>query len=135
MSPNTASLAPPDTVPAPAERRKTPRHLGRATVVVFRDSDAMRSGMPVELENISATGIGIVSSATFNHDEQVKVRVQNVVQRFVKDLRGIVRWQQPLPGGKVRTGVELISRLTAIDLMSLKRAGLGDTSTNGRRWV
>lgn len=119
------------------ERRKTQRHLGRAVVRVFRDGDIMRRGLVVELEDICALGLGVLSTVKFHDAEQVKITVKNEVQRFTKDLRGIVRWQAEATDGleRRRVGLELLSRLTPQDLMSLKQAGVSDAAFAGKRWI
>lgn len=116
-------------------RRTCERRLGKAVVTVFRDCDRMRTGLPVRLENISVAGVHIVSPVPLNNGEQIKIRLQNVVQRFVKEFRGVVRWQTPRPDQSFGLGIELQGRMTPLDLAMLKRAGIDDLPEGGKVWI
>lgn len=117
------------------DRRSYQRHLGHAEVYVIRDTDVMRDGVQVRLENISAAGMGILSPVPFRVDEQLKFRLRNEVQRFSANLRGIVRWMEPKGDGSYLCGIELFTRLMPFDVMMLRRAGVGDQSDPSREWV
>jgi len=65
----------------------------------------------------------------------VRVRLRNVVQRFLKEVRGIVRWTETTPDGKFRVGVELNTPFSAVDMQMLKRAGIGTSGDSKRTWV
>jgi hypothetical protein len=58
-------------------------------------------------------------------DEQVKIQVQNPVQRIEKEVRGIVRHATRQDDGQWYVGLELLSRLTPLEVgmlrMGLKR--------------
>jgi len=69
-----------------------------------------------------------------NLGERVKITLRNDIQRFKKELRGQVRWIEPV-GNKFRVGMSLATRLMPLDLMMLRRAGATDQGVNGRVWV
>jgi hypothetical protein len=117
------------------DRRRALRHPGRALAEVVRDSDPLRHVLRVELLDVSMTGVGILVGAQLNQQERVRVRLRNVVQRFLKEVRGIVRWTEATPDGKFRVGIELSSPFTAVDLQMLRRAGIGTSGDSARTWV
>jgi hypothetical protein len=133
--PNATAAETPHHKTRRTERRSYQRHLGHAEVCVIRDTDVMRDGLPVQLENISAAGMGILSPVPFRVDEQLKFRLRNEVQRFSANLRGIVRWIEPKEDGSFRCGIELSTRLMPFDVMMLRRAGVGDQSDGSPEWV
>lgn len=106
------------------DRRRHQRHPGRALAEVVRESDPLRHVLRVELLDVSATGVGVLTGTAFKHDEQVRVRLRNVVQRFLKEVRGVVRWSTPTPDGKFRVGIEMVCPFSAVDMQMLRRAGI-----------
>ncbi|HTI50361.1 MAG TPA: PilZ domain-containing protein [Planctomycetaceae bacterium] len=117
------------------DRRRYLRHPGRALAEVVRDSDPLRHVLRVELLDVSMAGVGILVGTKLNHQERVRVRLRNVVQRFLKEVRGIVRWTETTPDGKFRVGVELNTPFSAVDMQMLKRAGIGTSGDSKRTWV
>jgi hypothetical protein len=117
------------------DRRRAARHPGRALAEVVRDSDPLRHVLRVELLDVSVTGVGILVGAQLNQQERVRVRLRNVVQRFLKEVHGIVRWIETTPDGKFRVGVELSSPFSAVDMQMLKRAGIGTSGDSKRTWI
>lgn len=117
------------------DRRRHSRHPGRAMAEVVRDSDPLRHVLRVELLDVSMTGVGVLIGAKLKSDERVRVRLRNVVQRFLKETRGIVRWTIPTEDGKFRIGIELTTPFTAVDMQMLKRAGIGTTGEIKNIWV
>lgn len=122
------------TAPKFTERRIYLRHLGHAVAVVVRETDALRSGIAVTLDTICVEGVGITSPTPLNLGERVKITLRNDIQRFKKELRGQVRWIEPV-GNKFRVGMSLATRLMPLDLMVLKRAGAAEQGVSGRVWV
>jgi hypothetical protein len=116
--------------PAPltSERRQHQRHSGKAKVEVVREGDNRRVILPVELYDLSITGLGLVATAPFVPDERIRIRLRNDVRRIAREVRGVVRWAQPLENGKFRIGIELYSRFTALDIQLLKQVGAADES-------
>lgn len=130
------------TVPNPSEnqpvtgnRRKHRRYPGKAVVHVVRERDSARTRLPAKVLEISVAGIGLVSAARFEVGEQVRVCLQNDVQRFAKEVRGVVRWMAPMTEGEFRLGIELIARLSANDLLSLTRVGGTSETGTAKIWV
>ncbi|MGQ0636225.1 MAG: hypothetical protein ACT4QC_16550 [Planctomycetaceae bacterium] len=121
--------------PRPPAKRYRLRHLGKAETVVLRDSDTMRLGLHVRLETIRATSMAVATNATFRVGEQLKIRLRNDVQRITADLRGAVRWIEPLENGEQLVEIELFTRLMPLDVMSLRRAGVTDVILPDKIWV
>jgi hypothetical protein len=117
------------------DRRRHQRHAGRALAEVVRESDPLRHVLRVDLLDVSTTGVGLLTATTFKHGERVRVRLRNVVQRFLKEVHGVVRWTTPTPEGKFRVGVELQAPFTAVDMQMLRRAGIGTKNDASRTWV
>src|SRR5262245_12113877 len=116
------------------DRRKFPRHPGKATAELVREADALRQPLRVELLVISLSGVGLTASEAHKVGDHVRVRLRNDVQRFYKEVRGVIRWVQPIAVGRFRIGVELAARFTAIDMQILKRAGVQMTD-GGAVWI
>src|SRR6516162_6484059 len=114
--------------PVVGERRKHQRHPGRAMVRLIRESDSRRAAVPVELVDVSITGLGVLAPQAYSIDERVKVRLRNDIRRFFKELHGVVRWSHSAGNGRFRVGIALNTRFTAIELQQLKQVGLtGDS--------
>ncbi len=107
-------------VPQDDDRRDLHRNTGKAFVTLYRDSDVMRNGIPGTLKDISAAGIGLELDQTLEHGEQLKIRLQNIVQRFDREVRGLVRHVDELPEGRYLVGIELYTRLLPRDVQMLK---------------
>jgi hypothetical protein len=118
----------PDRIPVVGERRKHQRHSGNAIVRVIRESDTRRMSLPVELIDISITGLGILATESFAPDERVKIRLRNDIRRFSKEVHGIVRWCRLVETGKFRVGIELNSRFSSLDMQLLKQVGTAGES-------
>jgi PilZ domain len=115
--------------------RRNRRSPGRANAEIVRDLDTWRRAHGVELIDVSLAGVGFVTSETLVPGERVRVLLKNVVQRFTKELRGVVQWSTPLGDGQHRVGVELESQFSALDMQFLKRAGVQLTTQAARAWV
>jgi PilZ domain-containing protein len=134
MSSTAETQSPGQPAPLAGERRQHPRHSGKAKVEVIREGDTGRSVLPVELYDLSTTGLGLVASASFAPDERLRIRLRNDIRRIAKEVRGVVRWAQLLENGKFRIGIELYSRLTALDVQLLKQVGTTGDS-NKKVWI
>jgi len=124
----------PDRVPVVGERRKHPRHPAHAIARVIRESDTRRTNLPVDLVDISITGLGIVATDSFAPDERVKIRLRNDIRRFSKEVHGVVRWAHRTQNGKFRVGIELNSRFSSLDMQLLKQVGTSGESGN-KVWI
>jgi hypothetical protein len=118
-----------------AERRRHARHPGRAQAEIVRESDPLRHVVRVEMIDVSISGVGFVSAVPLKPEERIRVRLRNVVQRFLKEVRAIVRWSTPNPDGTYRIGVEVQQPFSALDMQMLRRAGVNTASEVRRTWV
>jgi hypothetical protein len=115
------------------ERRKHARHPSNAIVEVIRLDDSRRISLPVEVVDVSAAGIGLVTVEPFAPDDRVKIRIRNDVRRFCKEAHGLIRWAQLTPEGEYRIGIELNTRFSSLDIQLLKQLGGGGPQE--RVWV
>ena len=106
------------------DRRKHDRHRSQAIVEIIRESDSRRISLPVELVDVSITGLGLITVEPFTPDDRVKIKLRNDLRKFLKETHGIVRWSQLTPEGEFRIGIELTSRFSALDMQLLKQVGL-----------
>lgn len=125
------------------ERRFLVRYPSRCQAIVERDTDAMRIGIEARIADVTATGIGLSMREPLQVDETVKLQLRNEIQRFSREVRGTVRHVTLLPNpdpdseapGEYRVGIELITRLTPLEV-SLLRMGIGSQSDGDRpRWI
>jgi hypothetical protein len=124
----------PDAAATGSDRRKHRRDPGKAIVEIIRERDSRRINLPVDLVDISISGIGLYAIEPFAPDDRVKIRLRNEIHRFVKEVHGVVRWAQLTGDGRFRVGIELNSRFTAVDMQILKHVGL--VSGSGQKtWV
>jgi len=122
------------TAPGGRERRKHSRHPSAAIVEIIRESDSRRICLPVEVVDVSTSGIGLLTVEPFAPDDRVKVRIRNDIRKFFKETHGIVRWAQIAPEGDFRVGIELGARFSAIDMQLLKQLAAGGDSGD-KIWV
>src|SRR5258708_11742243 len=100
----------PDAAATGSDRRKHRRDPGKAIVEIIRERDSRRINLPVDLVDISISGIGLYAIEPFAPDDRVKIRLRNEIHRFVKEVHGVVRWAQLTGDGRFRVGIELNSR-------------------------
>ena len=117
------------------ERRAMPRYPSRGKVRVFRETDAMRSGLSGRLNDVSVSGIGFCINAELDVGELIRIELSNEMQRFSKEVRGIVRHVTPLVEGEYYTGVELRLRLTPPEVELLRSHRPADPGTDKPQWV
>lgn len=134
MSSPAEALGAPGAIPPEGDRRQHQRHRGKAKVVVLREGDNWRTNLPVELIDISIAGLGLLTSAPIALDERVRIRLQHDIRRFIKEVRGVVRWTQLTDTGKLRLGIVLHSRLSSLDIQLLKQLDAGGESGQ-KVWV
>lgn len=103
-----------------SDRRAMPRFGSRSTARVLRDTDAMRLGVPGKLVNLSPAGLGLTLSVPLAVGEHVKVELANDLQRFKKEVRGVVRHCSEARSGGYRIGMELFTRMSPRDLSMLR---------------
>jgi hypothetical protein len=134
MSSPASALGAPKPLSLDGERRRHQRHPASAKVELMREGDIRRAHLPAEVVDISISGLGLLARTSFDPEEGVRIRLRNDIRRFAKEVRGVVRWAQLLESGKFRIGIELYSRLTALDIQILKQ--VGTTGESGKKvWV
>jgi len=107
------------------ERRFMIRYPSNSDVTLLRDSDKMRTGVDAKLENVSVTGIGILTPISLEINEHLKLRLRNEIQRFDKVVRGTVRHCTVVGEKEYLVGIELIVRLTPLEVSFLKMGQSG----------
>ena len=117
------------------ERRFLVRYPSNAGAVVIRDSDFMRSGIDGRVRNVSLGGLGLDLPEPLQLNEQVKIQLRNDVQRFQKEVRGVVRHVTYLQEGVVRVGIELLLRLTPLEVGLLRMGIKADGERSTTQWV
>lgn len=117
------------------ERRFMIRYPSRSGAVVVRDTDKMRSGIEATLHDLSTAGLGILITTSLETNEQVKVRLENTIQRFEKEVRGAVRHCTPNVDGRYYVGIELFTRLTPLEVSLLKMGVDDDSKRDGPQWI
>lgn len=117
------------------ERRNHPRRVVTATVYVVREWDAAARMLPATVLDISVGGIGLVSWEQLEVGQPVRIRLQNDVQRFLKEARGVVRWMSPTEDGEFRLGIEIRPRLAPNELMSLTCGWSKPGPGAGKTWM
>lgn len=116
------------------QKRYTQRYRSRAVALVIRETDKMRTGIAAELIDVSAGGLRVLLETELNVGEQLKVRLKNEIERFEKEVRGIVRRATPTEDGRFDCGVELYTRLTPLEV-SLARVNTDSDVDDGPKWV
>lgn len=118
------------------DRRGNTRYRARAKATIYRDTDAMRTGSPADTHDISVGGLGLLmKESPPDLDEVIKIRLVNEIQRFDREVRGYVRHVTKTDDDFYRIGVELLTRLTPLEVSLLRLTcdtGLGN---NDSGWV
>ncbi len=119
----------------PSDRRIKTRHAGNAAALVVRDDDIMRTGINGDLYDVSATGVGLTLEAEVNLTEQVRITLNNPVQRIQKETRGTVRHVSQHQDGTWRVGIELATRLTPLEVNLLKMGIEPSSREDSSEWI
>lgn len=117
------------------DRRRHQRRPGKADVHLVRESDALRKGIPVGLVDVSVGGVGVISREPFAQGEHVSVRLRNEIQRYCREIRGVVRWVRETEPGNYRLGIELGTRLSPLDLMGMAALSTGHETNGDKKWM
>ena len=83
------AAVPPADVPPPSQTPRPPK--ASSTALLIRESDRMRTGIDAVVLEAATGSLSLYTRGQFVIDEQVKVRLKNIVQRFEKETRGLVR--------------------------------------------
>jgi hypothetical protein len=118
-----------------AQGSKPGRRSASATAQIVREMDMMRSGLEAVLRAVTATQLVLEGSPGLKLQDQIKIRLHHVVQRFEKEARGLVRQIEPIDANTERITVELVTRLTPVEVSVLKMGIDLDGDGVGPRWV
>lgn len=89
-------------------------------------------GLIADLWDVAAEGVALISPVPLPVGEMLQFVVRNDIQRYARDLRGIVRWCDPWDSDKFRIGIELFLRLPGGEISLLKGNGVSDS---GQLWM
>jgi hypothetical protein len=120
-------------VPAPDDAPRPPKASSTAQIV--RESDKMRTGTDAAVLDITMSSLLLSTRGPFTVDEQIKIRLRNVVQRFEKEARGVVRKVDANADGSTTLTLELLTRLSALEVSMLKMGIATGQAGSGSRWV
>ena len=121
--------------PPKKERRILVRYPSSAGAVIIRETDFMRLGLDARVRNVSLGGLGIDSDEPLELNEQVKIHIRNDIQRFQKEVRGVVRHVTYLENGVIRIGIELLLRLTPLEVSMLRMGIKSEDGKQKTQWV
>jgi hypothetical protein len=124
-----------DRIPPPSERRSMVRYPAKSSTLVICESDMMRCGIEARLRNVSATGLGVVTSSPLKPEESVKIVLANEIQRIRKETRGVVRHVTQRDDDTYQVGIELLLRLTPLEVSLLRMGIPRPADENTRKWV
>jgi len=128
-----------DEGPSAADSPRQTPSIGPAkassTAVLVREADRMRMGMEAVLLDVSTGFLSLRTQGSFTLDEQVKIRLRNIVQRFEKEARGTVRKAESGEGGSTIVGIDLLTRLSPLEVSLLKMGIASPQSGSASRWV
>jgi hypothetical protein len=129
----------PDEVPSAPESSRQPGASrpvrASSTGLVIREADRMRTGIEAVVLDVSTGFLSLWTSSRFTLDEQIKIRLRNVVQRFEKEARGLVKKIDSNEDGSTIVGVELLTRLSPLEVSMLKMGIASPDAGSGSKWV
>lgn len=108
---------------------------GPVSALIIRDSDKMRTGIQATLASVAVAAIELRTPTQLDMDEQIKIQLENIVQRFKREVRGAVRSVSANQSGEFEYRVELFTRLTPLDVSLLKMGLRTDSEPGGTKWV
>jgi len=124
----------PDPIPSPKEPSPQPQRTARTTARIIREMDMMRAGYDAVLRGVDTSQLVLEGPPGLNPQDQIKIKLHHVVQRFDKEVRGLVRTIEPIDAQLQRITVELFTRLTPIELSVLKMGVDASSGTTEKRW-
>jgi hypothetical protein len=124
----------PEPTPPPSASGSNPKPTASTTARVIREMDMMRAGYDALLRGVSASQLVLEGPPGLSPQDQIKIKLRHVVQRFEKEVRGLVRTIEPLDGQIERITVELFTRLTPIEVSVLKMGIDASSGNTGKRW-
>ncbi len=123
----------PEPLPATPQPQAAPRRTAGATARIIREMDMMRAGLDAVLRDVSAGQLVLEGPPGLKVQDQIKIKLHHIVQRFEKEVRGLVRKIEPMDAQSERLTVELFTRLTPVEVGVLKM-GI-DVDQSATRWV
>ena len=122
--------------PKPEPKRSIGYSSLGARALVIRETDAMRDGIRGLLREVSMAKLVVGLPQELPVGEQINLRLRNLVQRFRKEARGVVRQAEPDKdrADEYLIEIELFTRLTPLEV-SLLRMGIREDTQRGPRWV
>ena len=96
------------------------RHESKATALLTRENDAMRTVIQGHVEDVSAGGFSLLLPIDLTVGENLLVELENVVQRFKVRCRARVNHVEPKKNGGHRVECSLIHQFTAHEVQLLK---------------
>jgi hypothetical protein len=124
----------PDDAPTAKKSSPQPKRSASATARIIRETDMMRSGLDAVVRGVTPTELVVEGSPGLKVQDQIKIHLRHVVQRFEKEVRGLVRKVEPLDAESERVTVELFTRLTPVEVGVLKM-GIDASDGSEPRWV
>jgi DNA phosphorothioation-dependent restriction protein DptG len=103
--------------------------------MIVREADKMRTGTDAAVLDISMSSLLLSTRGPFAVDEQIKLRLRNIVQRFEKEARGVVRKVDVNADGSTTLTLELLTRLSALEVSMLKMGIATGEAGSGSKWV
>jgi hypothetical protein len=125
---------PPEPAASAEDSRASRRRTAGATARIIREMDMMRAGMDAVLRGASASQLVVEGPPGLKLQDQIKVHLHHVVQRFDKEVRGLVRQLEPVDAQSERITIELFTRLTPVEVGVLKM-GIDVDGNTGPRWI
>jgi hypothetical protein len=95
----------------------------------------MRTGIEAAVLDVSTGFLSLSTRGRFAVDEPIKIRVRNVVQRFEKEARGLVRTIDARDDGSTTLGIDLLTRLSALEVSLVKMGIASPDAGSATRWV
>jgi hypothetical protein len=127
------AAVPPADAPPPSQTPRPPK--ASSTALLIRESDRMRTGIDAVVLEAATGSLSLYTLGQFAIDEQVKVRLKNIVQRFEKETRGLVRKIDTNADGSTVLAIELLSRLSALEVSLVKMGVPSPEADSGSKWV
>jgi hypothetical protein len=124
----------PDPAPSANEPSPHARPSASTTARIIREMDMMRAGYDAVLRGVSTSQLILEGPPGLNPQDQIKIKLRHVVQRFEKEVRGLVRTIEPIDAQLERITVELFTRLTPIEVSVLKMGIDASSGKTEKRW-
>jgi transcription termination factor NusB len=93
----------------------------------------MRSGYDAVLRGVATEKLMLEGPPGLALQDQLKIKLHHLVQRFDKEVRGVVRQIEPIDAQSERITVDLFTRLTPVEVSVLKM-GLDAAGGTEKRW-